>query len=472
MGVANLSKHFLVAWGWFMPRNRLFLAAMLTCGGAIYGQTTPSPLPSPSAKTVPNTLPPSVAGETRGLPPATSSATSATEKLSESLTSIHPQAIDLQWQDYRWQLVDGEKPVKDFGRREMEAKTALYLIRELGLTQHGSIGSPQPVMEYWLADGHAPVGPVRGLRTRPIDLATLRVEEAQKQWMVRDTYQVLFNFGTHEDDARQAAAVLRKYRFSQIGAIGQGTPVMLVFLSSPEKIGATEPTLRTTRMTSNVHVDAPTTDANEVIGPDGFPVLQRKSPLHPRESMSKDENTLHAPVASTAPQGRQLSPPNQLLPDMEALVECVPFDWRQIKMVKQEQDWQLKAGSYTFARFGNDEQAAKQALGMLQFYRCTEQCLVGGGKQPVLTYYLANGQAPHGLMLGGSNGVAFHANDLKVHQESAGWSITDGHQILLGFDKEDSAKQVLQAMQKHKFDHVTHVGSGTNAGMTFFWRAN
>jgi hypothetical protein len=419
-------------------------------------------------------LPPGLAGEARPLPPAklTTSPAPATPTPSdvraETLVSIRPQLIDLQWKDDRWQLVDGGEPIKDFGRREQEAKIALYLIRELGLTQRGTIGAPQPVLEYWLANGQAPVGPVPGLRTRPIDLATLRVEELQKQWVVRDLYQILFNFGTGENDARQAAAVLQKYHFSQLGAVGQGTPLMLIMLSDSAKAGTGEPALHTTRMTAHVESVTPGTGAAEGVGPEGFPVLQRTSPLHPREPVKKEEDPFRAAIPAV-PQGRQLAPPNQLLPDMEALVESVPFDWRQLKVVKQGKDWQLKTGLYTFAQFGDDEQAAKLALSVVQFYRCTEQCLVGGGKQPIFTYYLANGQAPHGLMLGLSS-VAFQANDLKVRQDGAAWTITDGRQTLFTFDKEESAKQVLQAVQKHKFDHVCHIGHGDAAGMTFLLR--
>src|SRR5207244_83919 len=110
----------------------------------------------------------------------------------ENLTQIHPQLVDLQWRDDGWQLVDDGIILKDFGRREKEARAALSLIRDLGLTQRGTVGSPQPIMEYWLANGHAPSGVMRGLRPKPIDLASLRVEEAQKQWVVRDQYQILF----------------------------------------------------------------------------------------------------------------------------------------------------------------------------------------------------------------------------------------------------------------------------------------
>jgi hypothetical protein len=465
-----------------MFQERLWLVAVLACAQSGYGQTQTPPASSPPAKAAPSLLPPGMAGAAQPLPPFAvtashptvgdaAAATSSGDLHKETLLPVHPQLVELQWLDDRWQLVDGGEPVKDFGRREQEAKAALYLIRELGLTQRGTIGAPQPVMEYWLADGHGPVGPVRGLHTKPIDLATLRVEEAQKQWVVRDVYQVLFNFGTHENDARKAAAVLRRYHFSQIGTVGQGTPSMLVLLSSPQKAGAGEPKLQTPRMTAHVEFVNPGENAKEGLGPDGQPVLQRTSPLHPPEGVKKEKDPFREPIYSIATQGRQLAPPNQMLPDMEALVEAVPFDFRQLKTGKDGKDWQLKTGQYTFAHFGENEQAAKQALNVLQFYRCTEQCLVGGAKQPVLAYYLANGHAPQGLMLGLS-GIAFHAEDLKVRQDGSAWDVTDGRQTLFSFDKAESAKQVLQMLQKHKFDRVCHIGAIDSGGMTFLLRAN
>jgi hypothetical protein len=465
-----------------MFRGQTLLAAVLTCAQAAHGQTPSPPSSSPPSKAVPDSLPPGLAGAAQPLPPVTASTThklgatapgaaaSTGDLHQETLMPIRSQLVELQWLDERWQLVDGGEPFKDFGRREQEAKAALHLIRELGLTQRGTIGAPQPVMEYWLTDGHGPVGPVRGLRTKPIDLATLRVEEAQKQWVVRDVYQVLFNFGTHESDARQAAAVLCKYHFSQIGAIGQGTPSMLVLLSSPHKAGTEEPTLQVPRMTSHVEIVNPGASTKEGIAADGFPTLQRTSPLHPAEGVKKEKDAFREPIASSLTLGKQLAPPNQMLPDMEALVEAVPFDCRQLKAGKNGKDWQLKTGHYIFAHFGDDEQAAKQALSVLQYYRCSEQCLVGGGKQPVLTYYLANGHAPQGQMLGLS-GIAFHSDDLKVRQDGNAWIVTDGRQTLFSFDMPEFAKQVLQAIQKHKFDRLCRIGHG-EGGMTFLLRAN
>src|SRR5438046_2400412 len=85
------------------------------------------------------------------------------------LTAFDTDKNGLQWADNRWQLLADGLPLKDFGRREADGRLALRLIRELKLNQHGTLGSPQPIIEYWLSDGRGPIGPSLGLRTAPID---------------------------------------------------------------------------------------------------------------------------------------------------------------------------------------------------------------------------------------------------------------------------------------------------------------
>ena len=124
--------------------------------------------------------------------------------LREDLTTFDPRQVDLQWKDNRWQLLAGGVLIKDFGRRQADGRETLRLIRELNLTQRGTVGTPTPVMEYWLAGGKAPRGQAKGLRLSDLDLANLRVEQLQEQWCLRDGARVLFNFGAHQEEAEQA----------------------------------------------------------------------------------------------------------------------------------------------------------------------------------------------------------------------------------------------------------------------------
>src|SRR5438132_9688166 len=106
--------------------------------------------------------------------------------LDEQLITFDDRLADLLWTNGHWQLWAGPHLLKDFGRNETEGRRALALIRELHLTQRGTVGSPRTIMEYWLADGRAPTGMFPGWRTIPIDQASLRVEQTQGYWFVRD----------------------------------------------------------------------------------------------------------------------------------------------------------------------------------------------------------------------------------------------------------------------------------------------
>src|SRR5437870_475377 len=94
--------------------------------------------------------------EYRQLAPSTPLAPAEPAKPTENLVRFDPNQVDVQWVDNRWELVAGGKVLKEFGHKEMEARQALRIIRELGLTQLGTVGSPRPVLEYWLVNGNAP----------------------------------------------------------------------------------------------------------------------------------------------------------------------------------------------------------------------------------------------------------------------------------------------------------------------------
>ncbi len=104
----------------------------------------------------------------------------------ERLTSFETDHAFADWSFQGWKVSADAATLKDFGRNESDARTGLRLIRELHLNQRGVIGGPAPSLEYWLADGKAPQGSASGLRVLPIDAASLRVEQAQDQWVLRD----------------------------------------------------------------------------------------------------------------------------------------------------------------------------------------------------------------------------------------------------------------------------------------------
>jgi hypothetical protein len=356
-----------------------------------------------------------------------------------NLVIFDPAQAELRWQDNRWQLFAGDVPLKDFGRYEADGRAALRVVRELQLTEYGTVGRPRPVIEYWLSHGLPPQGPASGLRTIAIDQATLKLEQAQGQWWVRDANRPLFSFDTHEDDAHEALGVLKRYGFNQVGYIGQVQTSMLVFLASAGGL-------------SRARLDAPPSLA-----------VPRVAGVQTSRHMPASANTPGAAAQAGAlapaalPHGRQLITPDAPLPGQPVVADRVPINWRQAQLRRDAQGWVLVVGNYTLAAFGPEEGEARQGLKLLQDCRVTEHCVIGN-PVPAFSYFLANGQAPRGLPVG-AGGVPFQPDKLALRQAEHGWTIVaDGGRALLQFgDRAQEALQTLQAIQQYKFDHLVRL---------------
>lgn len=375
----------------------------------------------------------------------------------EHLTTFDAASADLDWSSQGWRLLADGAPLKDFGRSEGEARQALRLIRELRLNQHGVIGGPTPSVEYWLSDGKAPQGPTRGLRVQPMDSVSLRVEQTQNQWVVRDDQHILFNFGHEENDARQALAVVRKYGFTQVGTVGPGSPSMMVFFTQPDAALAGEPlhSHRTARAESKRDLAEATLDPS---APAGKSLAQRS------------DASLNTIVSPTVPPLRQSAVTGNMLSSTTLNPDRTPFDFRQVQVLQDKGGWKLAAGSCVLADFGTDEHAARQGLSAMQYYRFTEQCQVGDASNR-FTYFLVGGQAPRGTIFG-MDGQPFQPDRLEVRQVGAKWAVCAGDQTLVAMgDKPEGAKEVLNLIRRQRCDRLCRLGTEGGKGMTFLVRS-
>lgn len=377
-----------------------------------------------------------------------------TVEVREDLLRFDHQRLEIQRTDDGWLLVAGGQPIKHFPR-ETEARQALKLMHDLRLTHHGTVGRPLPVIEYWLSEGEAPRGLVRGLRLTPIDPTTVRAEAVRDQWVVRDDRQMHFLFGSYEDEARRAATIIRKYGFNQVGTLGVDSPVLMYFLVYHNNRGDTQ-------------VVTPTSG--------GLQPAKAQSVLPEGAALPKVQGRLprtgaKTPAALAAlPTTRQLTTPN-LETGASRAVQRLPFDWRTAQVRRDSGEWKLVSGNHTLAYFGRTEWEARQALTALQRYRFTEQCTVGDSGH-TCSYFLTQGQAPRGLHVGVSS-LAFHPEALAVVWRDGNWVVAEGTRTLFQFgESEPDAQQLLAVIQKHKFDHWCHIGRASGpGGMTFFVRA-
>jgi hypothetical protein len=397
-------------------------------------------------------LPTAVAPSRAFTPLATAPA--STDTPPEHLTAFENGRARVDWSSDGWRLTAGAVTLKDFGRRESDARQALRLIRELRLNQHGAIGGQAPSLEYWLADGQPPHGPATGLHTLPIDAASLRVEQTQTQWVLRDNQRVLFNFGNEQSDARQALAVIRKYGFTEVGAVNPAAPSMVIFFARPDAVSTAKPTAaRQTRPTA-----APDKPAPDPLSPAGRLLAE-----HPGVVAS-------SPVAPAVPPLRQVGLSGNSLSASSQTPDRTPFDWRQVQLRKEDGGWKLAAGSCVLADFGADEHAARLGLSAMQYYRFTERRQVGGGSAR-FTYFLVGGQPPRGAMFG-VDGQPFQLNRLQIRQMEGRWTVCDGDRPLVEMgDKAEEANQVLDLIRRQQADRLCRLGAADGRGMTFLVRS-
>jgi hypothetical protein len=170
--------------------------------------------------------------------------------------------------------------------------------------------------------------------------------------------------------------------------------------------------------------------------------------------------------AAMLPHGGQPAMPGYQGNDLSPLTDHVPLDWHQVRLKQEGQEFKLMQGTYTIANFGKAEREARQALGAAQYYRFTEECLVGHPR-PAFTYFLVNGQPPRGLMYGMEH-VEFNPEAVALRQVGNDWVLADGAGVLVNLGQRgDEGKEALKAIQRHKFDTMCRIAGGDGAALTF-----
>ena len=455
-----------------MWRSVLLVSALLGGAVAASAQAPPGPLPASLGRAAP--LPSAAATVPAAPTPGGATTAAAPPAAPEALQSFDSNRAEVQWTGGRWQVVAGGVVLKDFGARQEEARTALRLMRQLRLTQHGTVGAPRPVMEYWLADGRAPQGLVRDLHPLPLDPNSLRVEQVQGQWAVRDNTRVLFTFGARADEARQALAVIQRHGFTQVGVLGPGVPDMLVFLGGPARLPASAQMASPafSRVVPPAHEPGPAVrqagfSAAETNG--GIITAGLSQPAAPAGAAG-DAGPPQPFAPAPLPSGRQLTPASPPASDPPLQADRTPLDWQQVEVRQDGNDWKLVAGNATLANFGPHDTDARLALNAIRYYHFTEHGTIGSPR-PLFSYFLTNGQAPRGYMLGVEH-VTFHPDSLAVRQAADAWTIYDGNRALLNFgDRPDEARQALAVIRHYQFDTLCRVGHADTGVLTFFVRA-
>ncbi len=392
----------------------------------------------------------------------------------DNVISFDPERTDLQWRDNRWQLWSGNVFLKDFGHFEVEGREVLRVVRDMKLTSMNAIGAPRPVMEFWLANGQAPHGHIPGLRSLTLTPSTIKADQVQGQWCVHDGQRILFNFADQADAARQAAATIQRYNFTEVAYVGQVSPVMLVFLSNPtppspiQQAQHQEPSKNPFDTANLMKLFR----SNQEQGP-AMPNAQNNTPpgqMPPvtAQPLAPTPPTPPGPLTQVSTAPPTAARPATTIPGLNTSNERVTFPTRQLDVHRDGDDWKLTAGTTVLASFGPNQADAIMARAAMTHFQVTEEVFIGKPK-PAMTYFLSNGHAPYGAMPSGLHATTFRPDSLSVQQSGQSFLITDGSQILLSCEHPGEAQQALQALQQYKFDRAVHIGS-PDRGLTILTR--
>jgi hypothetical protein len=448
-------------------------------------------------------------GPGAGQPAAERPAPSTETPPAAPLMQFDPESIRVDWRDRTWQLTAKGQTLKNFGGKQHDARQAYRLIHRLNLTERGTVGGENPVLEYWLSKGQPPHTTPPGLRLVPFDPETLRVETMQSQWVLRDSRQVLFNFVGEAEDAQQAYQVIKRYGFNQVALVGLAKPSMMVFVKDQARTKSREssarksqplqvstPLDRTRTRFPGAGIDRVITAAIPFLDDAEHPSRRERlqltapGPLPGFPSPSRQGANPNAPRPfPTLPQlvDSRLAAPANGFPATTALPQRLYFDWRNASLRQREGNWELIASNLTLAQFGRDEASARLALKTLKQFQLTEQVRYpetdplgfpppsasrsGDELPPGFSFYLVHGKAPRG-QLPHLDGRTFRPATVWVRRVGRDWVVYSNDGILMSCGSNlNRARHVSETIRRYQFDHMYHIGSTREGrGMTFLAR--
>jgi hypothetical protein len=374
--------------------------------------------------------------------------------VAENLQQFDEHAIEVRWASGDWQLWAGTVFLKDFGKKEQEARTAMHLIRELHLNARGRLGTPQAVAEYWLSDGQPPQVAPEGARTLAFDPESLSVIESEGQWLLRDRRRALLTFGNNEAEARRALAVFNRYRFDRVSFVGDPTPSFMYFLGSNGDLQtkfAAQQSAETEGLTRGAAKPV------HVVKGGVKPADPKRADIDPREK------------STLLPPGRQLIQVTSI-PGQANVPDRMPFNWQRAQVRQLGDSWELAAQDVTITRFGLDEAGAREALGILRHYHFTDMCVVGGD-DPCFSYLLVNGRLPRELRFGIPN-IAFHPERVQVSCVKGEFVVEADSVCIHNFGpREAAARSLCEFVRQCNPDHLCWIGADPEHSMKFFVRS-
>lgn len=394
-------------------------------------RVAPNPLPATSQ--TPNTLPPiqtqpllaptptqPTSTEPGRLP--TTLAPEVTLPQKESLARIDPNTMSVRRVNDHWVVQNGTTTVRDFGTSRDDADEFVRVLRELRPNEWGSVGNPRVVVEYALTNGAAATPAFTPKTSVALDPMTLRAEAVRGVYVVRDDANILLNFGQAREDAEQAVAVIRKYKFNRIAQVGPaGSGATFLFA---QEVPASKLTPQQMQLTG------------------AYAQLAR---------VMEEQKLTRTGIEIDGGKGGTVG-------------ERVVIDPKAVELKRDKGDWKLMHGADVLANFGPSEWSGRDALKLVQDQRFTEFCRFNAD----VTFFLVNGQAPTRVPFA-VQATRFDRDQLKVKRASGDkYALYEGlgRQVFV-CDTEKEAEQLLKVIQQYGFDTSCQMGLGAKSSLRF-----
>jgi hypothetical protein len=318
----------------------------------------------------------------------------------------------------------GRQAVRNFGEDRVGAEEAAKAIRDLGPTEWVTIGETRPVVGYAISE-HSQTLTTLPAHAVAIDLTSVKAEQTRGVWILRDSTNVLLNFGLEQQSAEQAAAVVKKYGFNRVGHIGRAgmEPTFSFFYAA--------------------------TDTNAPAAP---PIATGNNPASMMQQLAYSQ------------QEQQLLRTGIPVPGLGLVGERVTIDSRKLETRRDGSDWVLVHGPEILGKFGSNEWFARDALRTLQDMRVTEYCKLDSAG---LRFFLVNGKPPTNVPFN-AQGTRFDPKSLTVKTVDKAWGVFEGPgRMVFSANSKQDAEQIVRVVQGFGFEQICQVGGTGTAGIRF-----
>jgi hypothetical protein len=151
------------------------------------------------------------------------------DAVQEDTVPFDPAKVAVKRIGLRWKVIAGDMWLLDCGFRRDYAERAVATIKHYNLDKQCFVGRPDASMEYYLVGSEAPAGAMPGEDAIHFNPAAITVKSVRNRWAIVERNVLLLDFGYSESEARTAFAIIQKYGFSYMCAIGRPNPVMVYF---------------------------------------------------------------------------------------------------------------------------------------------------------------------------------------------------------------------------------------------------